>query len=72
MEQARGLVIRDLNFVFPFGLAMIALRFILRALLAISGHVRVDPDAAHEEDDVHDKHADADAEIEAASPRGVS
>jgi hypothetical protein len=51
---------------------MIALRFILRALLAISGHVRVDPDAAHEEDDVHDKHADADAEIEAASPRGVS
>ena len=56
MEQARGLVIRDLNFVFPFGLLMIALRFVLRALLAISGHVRVDPDAAHEEDDVHERH----------------
>jgi hypothetical protein len=56
MEQARGLVIRDLNFVFPFGLLMIALRFVLRALLAISGHVRVDPDAAHEEDEVEEKH----------------
>jgi TRAP-type C4-dicarboxylate transport system permease small subunit len=58
MEQARGLVIRDLNFVFPFGLLMIALRFILRSLLAISGHVRVDPDAVHGEDDVHEKHPD--------------
>jgi TRAP-type C4-dicarboxylate transport system permease small subunit len=56
MEQARGLVIRDLNFVFPFGLLMIALRFILRALLAISGHVRVDPDAVHEEDEVVESH----------------
>jgi TRAP-type C4-dicarboxylate transport system permease small subunit len=56
MEQARGLVIRDLNFVFPFGLLMIALRFILRALLAVSGHVRVDPDAAHEEEEVEEKH----------------
>ncbi len=56
MEQARGLVIRDLNFVFPFGLLMIALRFILRALLAVSGHVRVDPDAAHEEEEVEESH----------------
>jgi hypothetical protein len=71
MEQARGLVIRDLNFVFPFGLLMIGLRFILRSLLAISGHVRVDPDAAHEEDDVHEKHTETDAEIDALS-RGAS
>jgi TRAP-type C4-dicarboxylate transport system permease small subunit len=56
MEQARGLVIRDLNFVFPFGLLMIALRFLLRALLAVSGHVRVDPDAAHEEEEVEESH----------------
>jgi hypothetical protein len=67
MEQARGVLIRDLNFVFPFGLLMIALRFILRSLLAVSGHVRVDPDAAHEEDDVHDQHADQDAKIVAAT-----
>jgi TRAP-type C4-dicarboxylate transport system permease small subunit len=56
MEQAVGLLIRDLNFVFPFGLLMIALRFILRALLAVSGHVRVDPDAAHEEEEVEESH----------------
>jgi TRAP-type C4-dicarboxylate transport system permease small subunit len=60
MEQARGLVIRDLNFVFPFGLLMIALRFLLRALLAISGHVRVDPDAAHGEDEVVESHPEVD------------
>jgi hypothetical protein len=71
MEQARGLVIRDLNFVFPFGLLMIALRFILRSLLAISGHVRVDPDAVHGEDDVHEKHTEGDADIDAAA-RGAS
>jgi hypothetical protein len=46
---------------------MIALRFILRALLAISGHVRVDPDAAHEEDDVHDKHPGDEAEVASAT-----
>jgi TRAP-type C4-dicarboxylate transport system permease small subunit len=69
MEQARGLVIRDLNFVFPFGLLMIALRFVLRALLAISGHVRVDPDAAHEEDDVHERHPADDAEVASATGR---
>jgi TRAP-type C4-dicarboxylate transport system permease small subunit len=56
MEQAVGLLIRDLNFVFPFGLLMIALRFLLRALLAVSGHVRVDPDAAHEEEEVEESH----------------
>ncbi len=44
-EDARGLLIRELNFVFPFGLAVIALKFILRILLIISGHVRVDPEA---------------------------
>jgi hypothetical protein len=70
MEQIRGLLIKDLNFVFPFGLLMIGLRFILRVLLAISGHVRVDPDAVHEEDDVREKHADADIEIAKAAAAG--
>jgi hypothetical protein len=59
-EDARGLLIRELNFVFPFGLAVIALKFLLRIVLVISGHVRVDPEAelddpelvhAHERDD---------------------
>jgi TRAP-type C4-dicarboxylate transport system permease small subunit len=66
MEQARGLLIKDLNFVFPFGLLMIALRFILRSLLAISGHVRVDPDAAHEEDEVVEKHPELEAKAVSA------
>ena len=64
MEQARGLLIRELNFVFPFGLAMIALRFLLRSLLAISGWVRVDPDAAHEEEEVEESHPDLEAKLE--------
>jgi TRAP-type C4-dicarboxylate transport system permease small subunit len=59
-EDARGLLIRELNFVFPFGLAIIALKFLLRIVLIISGHVRVDPEAelddealtkSHERDD---------------------
>ncbi len=32
-EEARGVLIRELNFVFPFGLAVIAVKFLLRALL---------------------------------------
>jgi hypothetical protein len=36
-----------LNLVFPFGLFIVALRFLLRSILAITGWVKVDPDAAH-------------------------
>jgi hypothetical protein len=36
-EEARGLLARELNFVFPFGLAVIGLKFVLRALLAVAG-----------------------------------
>ena len=49
-EEVRGLLVKDADFVFPFGLLMIACRFLLRALLVLAGHVRVDPDLAHEED----------------------
>lgn len=49
-EAQRGMLVHDLSLVFPFGLVMIGLRFILRALLQISGHVSVDPDEAHKED----------------------
>ncbi len=38
-EDARGLLTRELNFVFPFGLAVIALKFVLRALLGLAGRV---------------------------------
>jgi TRAP-type C4-dicarboxylate transport system permease small subunit len=42
-EQAHGLLIRELNFVFPFGLGVIAAKLLLRALLVAAG--RVDQDA---------------------------
>jgi TRAP-type C4-dicarboxylate transport system permease small subunit len=72
MEQARGLLIRELNFVFPFGLLMIALRFILRSLLAISGHVRVDPDAAHEEEEVEEAHPEIARPAAGAAGKGAA
>jgi hypothetical protein len=49
-EEVRGLLIKDADLVFPFGLLMIACRFLLRSLLALAGQIRVHPDAAHEED----------------------
>jgi hypothetical protein len=55
-EDARGLLAKDLDFVFVFAFLMIALRFVLRALLAISGHVKVDPDAVHGEAEVAEHH----------------
>jgi TRAP-type C4-dicarboxylate transport system permease small subunit len=57
-ENTNGLLIRDIDFVFPFGLLMIAIRFLLRCVLAIGGAVRVDPDAAH-----------GDVEVEKATER---
>jgi hypothetical protein len=49
-EEVRGLLIKDADLVFPFGLLMIACRFLLRSLLALAGQIPVNPDAAHEED----------------------
>lgn len=46
--EPRGELINVANLVFPIGLLVIALRFILRVLLAVSGHVSVDPDESDE------------------------
>jgi hypothetical protein len=43
--DARGLLARELDFVFPFGLIVIAIKFLVRILLILSGHVSVEPDA---------------------------
>jgi Tripartite ATP-independent periplasmic transporters, DctQ component len=48
--EARGLLIRDLDFIFPFGLFVIALKFLLRILIMISGNAEVDVDAEENED----------------------
>ena len=42
--EPRGELINAANLVFPIGLFIIALRFLLRSLLALSGHVSVDPE----------------------------
>ena len=46
-EDTNGLLRRDVDFIFPFGLLMIALRFLIRSILAIAGYIKVDPDAVH-------------------------
>jgi TRAP-type C4-dicarboxylate transport system permease small subunit len=55
-ERVYQLLVRECNFVFAFGLLVIALRFVLRSLLAIGGWVKVDPNAAHAEEDVEHAH----------------
>ena len=47
-----GQLIRDLSFVFPVGFVMIGLRFLLRILLVLGGRIKLDPDAAHLDEDV--------------------
>ncbi|HXN34167.1 MAG TPA: hypothetical protein VN894_20035, partial [Polyangiaceae bacterium] len=42
-EEARGVLIRELNFVFPLGLAVIAVKLVLRALL-LRNTGRAEPD----------------------------
>jgi Tripartite ATP-independent periplasmic transporters, DctQ component len=49
-ETTRGALAHTLGLVFPFGLLAIALRFLLRALLTLSGHYAADPDEAHKEE----------------------
>lgn len=66
-EAVAGLLVRELNLVFPFGLLMIALRFLLRTLLVLSGHVDVDPDSAHADDSKEDE-----APSDGAEPEGAA
>jgi TRAP-type C4-dicarboxylate transport system permease small subunit len=46
--EPRGELISAANLVYPFGFLVIAIRFIIRSLLAMSGHVSVDPDDSGE------------------------
>lgn len=50
-KSPRGLLVETMNLLFPFGFLMMGFKFLLRVLLVFSGHVVVDPDAAHREDD---------------------
>ncbi|HEX8793136.1 MAG TPA: TRAP transporter small permease subunit [Polyangiaceae bacterium] len=66
-EEARALLVRELDFVFPFGLAIIALKFLLRIVLILQGRINVDPDSAH--DDPELSRAE---ERDAAAAKGVA
>jgi hypothetical protein len=54
--EPRGELIKNANLVFPIGLLIIAIRFILLSLLAMSGHMVVDPEAHVEGSDIKRKH----------------
>ncbi len=56
VDQVPKLLVPLVNLVFAFGLFVIGLRFILRSLLAISGQIKVDPNAAHGDDDLAKAH----------------
>lgn len=51
-EPIPKLLVPMLNLVFAFGLFVIGLRFLLRALLALAGWIDVDPTAAHGDDEL--------------------
>ncbi|MFO0586439.1 MAG: TRAP transporter small permease [Polyangiaceae bacterium] len=63
-EATRGILVHDLSLVFPFGMLAIALRFVLRALLALSRQIEIDPDAAHKEEVGHAHDAPAEPKKE--------
>jgi hypothetical protein len=48
--DARGLLVRELDFIFPFGLLMIGLKFLLRIAIALSGNIRLDAASELDED----------------------
>jgi TRAP-type C4-dicarboxylate transport system permease small subunit len=58
--EGRDLLIRDLNFILPFGLLVIGLKFLLRLLRVATGAIKLDPDAMLEEDELVHSH---DAEV---------
>jgi hypothetical protein len=43
-HNPRGLITRDLHLIFPFGLLMIGLRFLVRVLLVLLGEAKADSD----------------------------
>jgi Tripartite ATP-independent periplasmic transporters, DctQ component len=55
-EAIPKLLVPLMNLVFAWGLFVIGIRFILRSLLAISGWVKVDPAAAHGDDELAHAH----------------
>lgn len=55
-DRIEQLLVPLLNMVFPFGLLIVAIRFVLRSILAAAGWVKVDPDAAHGDEELAHAH----------------
>ena len=55
-EAIPRILVPLLNLVFAFGLLVIGIRFLLRSLLAIAGWVKVDPGAAHGDEELAQIH----------------
>ena len=54
--EGRDLLIRDLNFILPFGLLVIGLKFLLRILRVLSGEAHVEAGESQHEDDLKHGH----------------
>ncbi|MFO0742597.1 MAG: TRAP transporter small permease subunit [Labilithrix sp.] len=69
VDQVAKMLVPMFDLIFAFGLFVVGIRFLVRSLLAISGHIKVDPNAAHGDDDLahaHDSSAQA-AAVDAAA-----
>jgi TRAP-type C4-dicarboxylate transport system permease small subunit len=68
-DQINRVLVPLVDLVFAFGLFIVGIRFLLRSLMAIGGHIKVDPNAAHGDDELahaHDASEQA-AAVDAAS-----
>ena len=54
--EARGLLIRDANLLFPLGLAVICLKFLLRIVLSLTGHVGIHDQEQVDDEDLSNAH----------------
>ena len=67
--EPRGELVHAANLVFPIGLLIIALRFLLRSLLVISGHVAPEGDSGDEHADSNEEASGGDDGDGAEAPR---
>ena len=70
--EPRGELNKGANLVFPIGLFIIAIRFILLSLLALGGHRSVDPDTGTDGADVSKTHDADDLPAPGSEPGGAA
>jgi hypothetical protein len=55
-EDVRGLLIREFNLVFPLGLGIIAIKFLVRVLLVVTGHIELHPETELDDEELRRAH----------------